>query len=56
MSTGRSAEVIKAMASAHIAVIVEKNFGFKVKGEEMTDIRTLGDFYEYVLKNVSTES
>ncbi len=47
---------IDSLDFVDIAVIVEKNFGFKVKGEEMTDIRTLGDFYNYVLKNVSTES
>ena len=31
-----------------IAVIVEKNFGFKMKPEEMKDVLTLGQFYDYI--------
>ena len=32
-----------------IIVIIEKNFGFKVKGEEMANVKTLQDFYDYVI-------
>ena len=36
-----------------IAVIVEKEFGFKVKSEDMKDIRVLQDLYNYILVRVS---
>jgi len=31
-----------------IVVIVEKHFGFKIKPEEMKDVKTLGQFYDYI--------
>jgi acyl carrier protein len=31
-----------------IAVIVEKEFGFKVKSEDMVNIRVLQDLYDYI--------
>lgn len=31
-----------------IVVIVEKNFGFKIKPEEMANILVLEQFYEYI--------
>jgi acyl carrier protein len=31
-----------------IAVIVEKDFGFKVKSEDMVNIRVLQDLYDYI--------
>ena len=31
-----------------IVVIVEKTFGFKIKPEEMTDVRTVRAFYDYI--------
>ncbi|MFC1855349.1 acyl carrier protein [Thermodesulfobacteriota bacterium] len=34
-----------------LVVIIEENFGFKVKNEEMVKIRTLQDFYDYVIRN-----
>ena len=35
-----------------IVVIVEKNFGFKIKPEEMSTVTTLGQFYDYVFSKV----
>jgi len=31
-----------------LVVIIEKNFGFKVVNEDMTNIKNLNDFYDYV--------
>lgn len=36
-----------------IVVIVEKNFGFKIKAEEMAGVTTLGAFYDYIEKKVN---
>jgi len=35
-----------------IVVIVEKTFGFKIKPEEMANVLTVNDFYNYIAKNV----
>ena len=44
---------IESLDFVDIAVIVEKEFGFKVVSEEMVNIRTLNDLYAYVQKKVS---
>ena len=31
-----------------IVVICEREFGFKIKPEEMKNVRTLGQFYDYI--------
>jgi len=36
-----------------IVVIVEKNFGFKIKTEEMANVLTVKDFYDYIDTNVN---
>jgi acyl carrier protein len=36
-----------------IVVIVEKTFGFKIKTEEMTNMLTVKDFYDYIDSNVN---
>lgn len=38
-----------------IIVIIEKNFGFKVKGEDMANVSTLQDFYDYVIERTKTD-
>ena len=35
-----------------IVVIVDKIFGFKIKPEEMTDVKTLGQFCDYIESKV----
>ena len=35
-----------------IVVIVEKNFGFKIKPEEMTTVKTLSQFHDYIQSKV----
>jgi len=31
-----------------LVVVIEQNFGFKVKGEDFMDIVTFNDFYNYI--------
>ena len=31
-----------------LVVVIENNFGFKVKAEDFTDIKTFQDFYNYI--------
>ncbi|MCK9611875.1 MAG: phosphopantetheine-binding protein [Bacteroidales bacterium] len=44
---------IDSLDFVDIIVIIEKNFGFKVKGEEMVNVKTLQDFYNYVSERVT---
>lgn len=44
---------IDSLDFVDIVVIVEKNFGFKIKPEEMAEVKTLNDFYNYIEKKLS---
>lgn len=44
---------IDSLDFVDIVVIVEKHFGFKIKPEEMADVKTLSDFYDYIEKKVN---
>lgn len=44
---------IDSLDFVDIVVIVERNFGFKIKPEEMINVTTLKDFYEYIEQKVS---
>lgn len=39
---------IDSLDFVDIVVIIEKEFGFKLKGEDMVNVRTLGQFHEYI--------
>ncbi len=39
---------IDSLDFVDIVVIVESHFGFKIKPEEMKDVRTLSQFYDYI--------
>ena len=39
---------IDSLDFVDIVVIVERNFGFKIKPEEMKGIKTLSQFYDYI--------
>lgn len=39
---------IDSLDFVDIVVIVEKNFGFKIKPEEMATVKTLNDFINYI--------
>lgn len=43
---------IDSLDFVDIVVIVEKNFGFKIKPEEMKDISTLKQFCDYIENKV----
>jgi len=44
---------IDSLDFVDLFVIIENNFGFKMKAEEMSDIKKLEDFYEYVIRRVN---
>ncbi len=46
---------IDSLDFVDIVVIVEKNFGFKIKPEEMAGVVTLSDFYDYIDKQVNAK-
>jgi acyl carrier protein len=43
---------IDSLDFVDIVVIVERNFGFKIKPEEMADVRTLSQFCDYIESKV----
>lgn len=43
---------IESLDFVDIVVTIEKEFGFKVKREEITRVRTLNDLYLYIEKRV----
>jgi acyl carrier protein len=44
---------IESLDFVDIAVEIEKKFGFKIKGEEMINVKTLGDLYDYIISKVN---
>ncbi len=44
---------IDSLDFVDIVVIVEKNFGFKIKHEEIAGVVTLNDFYNYIENKVN---
>lgn len=44
---------IDSLDFVDIVVIVERNFGFKIKPEEMAGVVTLNDFYNYIESKVN---
>ena len=45
---------IDSLDLVDIVVLIEQNFGFKVNTEEMADIATLQEFYDYVAAHVAS--
>jgi len=43
---------IDSLDFVDIVVIVERSFGFKIKPEEMTEVRSLSQFYGYIESKV----
>ena len=43
---------IDSLDFVDIGVIVEKKFGFKIKPEEMTEVKTLNQFNDYIQSKV----
>ena len=46
---------IDSLDFVDIVVIVEKNFGFKIKPEEMTGVVTVNDFCDYIDRKVNAK-
>jgi acyl carrier protein len=44
---------IDSLDYVDIVVIVEKNFGFKIKPEEMANVKVLSQFYDYIESKVA---
>jgi acyl carrier protein len=43
---------IDSLDFVDLFVIVENNFGLKMKAEEMAEVKTLQDFYNYIIQRV----
>jgi len=43
---------LESLDFVDIVVIIEKEFGFKVKREEMKDVSVLNDLYKYIERNI----
>jgi acyl carrier protein len=43
---------IESLDFVDIAVEIEKEFGFKIKGEDMISVNTLDDLYNYILSKL----
>jgi len=43
---------LESLDFVDIVVIIEKEFGFKVKREEIKEIRVLNDLYDYIEKSI----
>ena len=43
---------IDSLDFVDLFVIIERNFGVKMKAEEMADIKSLQDFYDYIINRV----
>ncbi|MBT3208332.1 MAG: acyl carrier protein [Bacteroidetes bacterium] len=41
---------IESLDFVDIVVIIEKEFNFKVKREDLTDVKTLNNLYDYIEK------
>ena len=39
---------IDSLDYVDIVVIVEKNFGFRIQAQEMANVKTLSQFYDYI--------
>ncbi len=47
---------IDSLDFVDIVVIIEKKYGFKLKGEEMANIATLSQFYKHIFDRVHSNN
>lgn len=45
---------IDSLDFVDLFVIIDNHFGIKLKAEEMSEVVTLGDFYEHILKRLDS--
>ena len=48
--------VVDSLSFVDIVVMVERHFGFKIKPEEMTNVLTLEQFYDYIASKVEEKN
>jgi len=46
---------IDSLDVVDIVVIIEQVFGVKIKGEELKDVKTLGNFYDFVEEKIKNK-
>lgn len=46
---------IDSLDFVDIVVVVERYFKFKIKAEEMKNVKTLSDFYDFIASKVAQE-
>jgi acyl carrier protein len=44
---------IDSLDFVDLFVIIENHFGFKMKAEDMTEVKTLEDFYNYIFQRIN---
>ncbi|MEI8202465.1 MAG: acyl carrier protein [Bacteroidota bacterium] len=44
---------IDSLDFVDLIVIIEKTFGFKVKGEDLAQVQTLEEFYQYICNRLN---
>lgn len=44
---------IDSLDLVDLVVIIEKTFGFKIKGEDFAGIKTFNDFYEFIINKLN---
>ncbi|HPS63578.1 MAG TPA: phosphopantetheine-binding protein [Bacteroidales bacterium] len=44
---------IDSLDFVDLFVIIENNFGFKMKAEEMAEVKSLQDFYNYIIHRIN---
>ena len=44
---------IDSLDFVDLFVIIENNFGFKMKADEMAEVKSLNDFYQYIIQRVN---
>lgn len=43
---------IDSLDFVDVAVVIQKNFGLKIKGEEMASVKTLQDLYDFIFNRI----
>ena len=46
---------IDSLDIVDIVVIIEQVFSVKIKGEEMKDVKTLGNFYDFIVEKIKNK-
>ena len=46
---------IDSLDVVDIVVIIEQVFSVKIKGEELKDVKTLGEFYDFIVDKINNK-